>query len=192
MHIYEGSSLIQSTHPHREIMRCACGATQTCYQITPTCDTCKASEKVVSGQNKIGAPFFSYDYDFDTHMGVPVFIHAECYVEYTNYCICPTSIIVDYPKFATYASSVISYAVAPPDGPSIYCNSDRMVYYYSYDGSIILSQAMRWDYKSDSFPVNTNMLYQMDTVPSHAVTGATFSMSGATQSYYVSVNTAFP
>ena len=189
-HVYETTPGSSTTHPHEITMRCDCGATQTSYDIRITCDICMADGGCATNTEMATKVFSGLDSDND--FSIPTIYPTECYVEYTNYFIKPVSTLTNFPKFATYASSIVSYAVPPPNSPSINCISSRQVIYYSESGTVLLTQNMRWDADSNAYPQEPITVYKFNTMPLYTITGASFSMEGLGGSHYVSNTTEFP
>ena len=178
------------SHPHEEVKRCECGATQTSYNINLLCDICMADSDVVT--NTVMELMAGAGVESGGGLLAPGFYAVECYVEYTNYFIRPTSMYTNFPKFATYASSVVSYANPPSNGPSVNAVSNLEVTYHSGNGSTMLTQNMQWDSKSDSYPAVTT-IHTFSAIPSYTLCGATFSMMINLPFWHnMSVTTYFP
>lgn len=188
-HFYKPTSYAPLSHPHLVTMQCECGDSTTHYSIEPACNICSADKK--ENKNTVMEIVSFVGLETDVGLIAPGLYAIECYITYTNQYISPTSILANYPKFATYSSSVVSYANPSPNSPSVNCVSSRSVTYYSDSGATMFNQSMRWDANSDSFSELPMVVHQFYEMPSYTITGAVFSMPSVAQSKEVSITSYF-
>ena len=190
-HFFEPQHGLATGHPHKITLKCECGATQVAYGLKKTCPTCTANTRELTNTIKV-TKVFSYTVD-DAVMGGVFFAPYDCYIEYTNTYDYPFSMAYDLPPFASFASSVVSYAVGPTEAPSLNCESYWYVDYYSDSDTKIGSQTMSWNADLNSYPTNIDIVYTLDTKPAYAVTGAMFIMLEYNYTNYsIEITSNFP
>lgn len=172
-----------SIHPHPATVKCDCGDTITSYSLNRNCSTCCAGQKTATNTVQEEKVFFYVDGDNGAGALIPAVV--TCTVEYNNLYNYPaSSMTYSFPPFASFASSVISYADPILDGPNMICTSYTTVSYYTSGGSLLGSQSMSLNANSNSSPSNIAMIFTLNSKPKYTTTGATFVINAWTADHY--------